>query len=125
MWNGKEWSETTVRKTGVNQKLIKVTTSFNQTIECTPEHKFYVQVGSLGRGGKICEKRANELKTGDRLIKFDLPIIEGNADLDFAYSNGFYSGDGCCYKGKQMSYLYHGKQSLLDKLEDVKSLIAG
>lgn len=122
VWNGKEWSETTVRKTGVNQKLIKVTTSFNQTIECTPEHKFYVQVGSLGRGGKIYEKRANELKTGDRLIKFDLPIIEGNTDLDFAYSNGFYSGDGCCYKGKQMSYLYHGKQSLLDKLEDVKSI---
>lgn len=116
VWNGKEWSNVKVVKTGVDQKLIKVTTSFNQVIECTPEHKFYVQVGSIGRGGKIYEKRAKDLKSGDRLIKFDLPIIEGSEELKEAYTNGFYSGDGCYFKGKQMSYLYHDKQDLLDKI---------
>ena len=116
VWNGKEWSNVKVVKTGVDQKLIKVTTSFNQVIECTPEHKFYVQVGSIGRGGKIYEKRAKDLKSGDRLIKFDLPVIEGSEVLEEAYTNGFYSGDGCYFKGKQMSYLYHDKQDLLDKI---------
>ena len=118
VWNGEEWSTTTVRKTATNAKLIKVVTSFNNHIECTPEHKFYVQVGTLGRGGKIYEKRAKDLKSGDRLIKFNLPIIEGDKHLEFAYTNGFYTGDGCCYKGKQMSYLYHDKQKLIDVIED-------
>ena len=116
VWNGKEWSNVKVVKTGVDKKLIKVTTNFNQVIECTPEHKFYVQVGSIGRGGKIYEKRAKDLKSGDRLIKFDLPIIEGREDLKEAYTNGFYSGDGCCFKGRQMNYLYHEKRNLLGKL---------
>lgn len=125
IWNGEEWSEVDVLKTGVNQKLVKVTTNFNQTIECTPYHKFYVQVGSLGRGGKIYEKQAQDLKSGDRLIKFELPLIEGSETLSYAYTNGFYSGDGCFFKGKQMTYLYGDKKSLVDKIEDAKSVYAG
>lgn len=122
VWNGEEWSKTKVVKTGKNQKLIKVTTDFNHVIECTPYHKFYVQVGSLGRGGKIIEKRAADLKTGDRLIKFKLPVIEGDKVLDNAYTNGFYSGDGCFYNGIQMTYLYGDKKELLPFITAVKSL---
>ena len=71
VWNGKEWSKTTVIKTGSNQKLITVKTSSNQNLDCTEYHKFYVQTG-YGRND-IVEKRAYELKVGDKLIKFDLP----------------------------------------------------
>ena len=122
VWNGKEWSETTVSKTGENQKLVKVTTNFNQEIDCTEYHKFYIQEGVLGRGGRIVEKRAFELKSGDKLVKFDLPVIEGEEVLENAYSNGFYSGDGTCYKGKQMTYLYHDKRSLLPYITDTHSV---
>lgn len=122
VWNGQEWSTTTVVKTGTNQKLIKVSTNFNQEIECTPYHKFYVQVGSPRRGGRVVVKQAQDLKQGDKLIKFELPIIEGTEVFDSPYTNGFYSGDGCFYKGKGFVYLYHNKQDLLDKMQNVKKV---
>jgi len=122
VWNGQEWSTTTVVKTGTNQKLIKVSTNFNQEIECTPYHKFYVQVGSPRRGGKVVVKQAQDLKQGDKLIKFELPIIEGTEEFKNAYTNGFYSGDGCFFRGKGFVYLYHDKQKLLDKMQNVKSV---
>ena len=122
VWNGKEWSTTTVVKTGVNQKLIKVSTSFNQELECTPYHKFYVQVGSPRKGGNVVVKQAQDLKPGDKLIKFDLPIIEGTEELSSAYTNGFYSGDGCYFRGKGFVYLYHDKQKLLSKLQNVSNV---
>lgn len=117
VWNGKEWSLTKVVKTGVNQKLLTVTTSSNQELTCTEYHKWYVQESYSANS--VVEKRTHELKVGDKLIKFDLPIIEGEAVLENAYTNGFYSGDGNFYKGIQRTYLYHNKQLLLDKLEDV------
>ena len=120
VWNGKEWSLTKVIKTGVNQKLLTVTTSSNQELTCTEYHKWYVQEGYSGEN--IVEKRTHELKVGDKLIKFDLPVIEGNLELENAYTNGFYSGDGCLTKGIQRTYLYHGKQLLLDKIEDVRNV---
>lgn len=76
VWNGREWSNTTIRKTGENQKLVKVITNNGMEIECTPYHKFYVQE-KFGRS-KVIEKRASQLQEGDKLIKVDsLPIIQG------------------------------------------------
>jgi ribonucleotide reductase alpha subunit len=43
IWNGNEYSKVTVRKTGINQKLLKVTVSINgnnRVIYCTEYHKF-------------------------------------------------------------------------------------
>ena len=42
VWNGEEWSETVVRKTGENQKLIKVVLENGRYLECTSYHKFYI-----------------------------------------------------------------------------------
>ena len=120
VWNGEEWSKTTVVKTGENQKLVTVKTSSNQELTCTEYHKWYIQDGYSG--DKIVEKRTHELKVGDKLIKFDLPVIEGSLELDNAYSNGFYSGDGCFSGGIQRTSLYHGKQELLDKMEAVRGV---
>jgi ribonucleoside-diphosphate reductase alpha chain len=66
---GQEWSEVEVVKTGSNQEILKIETT-GGVLECTPYHKFYVQIGTLNRGGRIVMKRANELSLGDRLIKF-------------------------------------------------------
>lgn len=120
VWNGKEWSETTVIKTGQNQKLIKVVTSSNQVLECTEYHKFYVQRNYSKNS--IEEVRACDLKVGDKLIKFELPVVSGDVILENAYSNGFYSGDGCFYGGIQRTYLYHNKRNLLGKIGAVRSV---
>lgn len=117
VWNGEEWSEVDVVKTGENQKLLLVLTDSGQEIECTPAHKFYVV---NGYGTAPIEKRAHELQAGDKLIKFDLPVIQGTESLDKAYVNGFYSGDGCDLGDKQRVYLYGSKRALVDEFPGVE-----
>lgn len=124
IWNGKEFSRSFVSKTGENQKLLRVVTDSGQELECTPYHKFHVQEGydkGTGRNTfKLYEKRAHELQKGDKLIKFNLPIIEGSNTLDFAYDNGFYTGDGYTVSERiQGIYLYGEKKELLPFLKSV------
>ena len=121
VWNGEEFSTTTIVKTGENQKLIKISFSNGQTIECTEYHKFYTQQGYSKGTGKnklvITEKRASELKEGDKLIKNEFPIIHTfTKTLLDAYTQGFFTGDGCTYKGKNHIDLYGEKMKLADKL---------
>jgi len=73
VWNGKEWSNTTVKQTGINQKLLKVILSNGSIINCTEYHKFHLE------DGKIVE--AKDLKKGAKLINYDLPIIEEYVDF--------------------------------------------
>lgn len=114
VWNGSEWSEVKVRKTGESQKLITVKTKDGYELDCTPEHKFYVK---NTYHGKPKEVRAKDLQSGDKLIKFELPVIEGDWEFKYAYDNGFYSGDGCKVSANRSRiYLYHDKQKLRDKL---------
>lgn len=119
IWNGKEWSSVTVVKTGENRKLIKVVTKDGFELECTPEHKFYLSIRNTGGTTWTVEARANELKKGDKLIKFDLPIIQGEKVLDNPYANGFYSGDGCFYGNDQMLYFYGEKKKLAVHCGDI------
>lgn len=117
VWNGKEFSETVVKKTGDNQRLLKVTTSSGQQLECTPYHKWYV---FNGYGKPYVEKRTWQLEIGDKLAKFDLPVIEGSKELNLAWQNGFYTGDGCNYKNKSIVYLYGEKRDLVNKFNTIE-----
>ena len=111
IWNGEEWSNVKVTKTGVNQKLITVTSSSGHSLDCTPYHKFYI---ANGYGGKILEKRAHELQAGDKLIKFELPVVVGEVELENAYANGFFSADGTTdSNGGKRLYFYHEKRKLV------------
>jgi ribonucleoside-diphosphate reductase alpha chain len=113
VWNGREWSNVEVYKTSESASLIKVTLSSGQILECTPEHKFYVHSGKFARS-EVVKVAAKDLVVGNKLMKFELPIIEGSEDFPYAYENGFYSGDGCeLENGKQRVYLYHEKQNLI------------
>jgi ribonucleoside-diphosphate reductase alpha chain len=117
VWNGEEFTETVVRKTGSNQKLLKVITDSGQELYCTPYHKFYV---FDGYGKDYVEKRAHELTSGMKLAKFDLPVLyNGTKELPLAYQNGFYSGDGCAVQNTQRVYLY-GEKRKLAHMFDVK-----
>lgn len=120
VWNGEQFSEVEVKKTGSNQELVTVKTDVGFEIDCTLYHKFYVIVGYSG--DKVYERRAHELNPGDKLIKLETPIINGDLELELAYQNGFFSGDGCTvitkgkYIGKRI-YLYHEKRSLVDLIK--------
>jgi ribonucleoside-diphosphate reductase alpha chain len=118
VWNGENWSNVDIFKTGVNQELVRVKTSSGYELDCTPYHKFYVQQGYSN--SKVIEVRAKDLKNGDKLIKFDLPLIKGYKTLEYSYINGFYSGDGCLTKQGQRIYLYHEKRNLIDRFDIIE-----
>lgn len=120
VWNGKEFSQVEVIKTGVNQKLIKVITNSGFELECTPYHKFYIAMRNPTSGNRwIVEKRAHELKEGDKLIKSDFPIINGDQVLDFAYENGLFSAEGCYTPQGKRIYLYGEKRKIRQHLSDI------
>lgn len=116
VWNGLEFSETTVVRTGENQKLITVSFSNGEELDCTPYHKFYVQ--KTYHDNSVVEVRASELNAGDKLIKFDLPVIDQPEWGDFyqAYTHGFFTADGTYGKGKPRVSLYGIKKDLLPYL---------
>lgn len=117
VWNGEEWSEVDVVKTGVDQELMKVTTGAGHSLECTPYHKFYL---FDGYGKPYKEVRAADLKVGDKLCKYNLPVISGTKELKNAYINGFYTGDGCLTPEGQRIYLYGEKIELKEEFGDKK-----
>lgn len=126
LWNGDAWSKTTVRKTGVNQKLISVLLSNGAEIHCTPYHKFLVRDSYRDKESlKDCKRiDASELKEGMKLAKCDLPVVEGNAteDILFPYTHGFFCGDGTYHTQSSGNRypgvaLYGEKKKLMSYLE--------
>jgi ribonucleoside-diphosphate reductase alpha chain len=118
VWNGSEWSKVLIRQTGTNQKLLKINFSNGESLECTYYHHFWLQDSYRSQPRKV---EARDLKPGDKLIKYQLPLIESEDDIEFpyAYTSGFFSGDGS-YGGKN-NYpevdLYGEKRLLLQHLE--------
>ena len=123
VWNGEEWSEVTVKQTGENQEMLKVKTNSGFELDSTPYHKYYVleetKAGKRTKPSRYKEVRAKDLKVGDKLIKFDLPVIEGQKELDFAYDNGFFTGDGTLNGKNQVIYLYGEKQKLANHFKSI------
>lgn len=81
VWNGEEWSEVTIEKTGVNQKVIQVTIEIEsenknmihprRILRCTPYHKFYIN--NLNQNG---EKTIKEIEAKD--LNIDMELIGYN-----------------------------------------------
>jgi len=121
IWNGEQWSEVTIKKTGENQKILKVILDDGTLLECTPYHKWYIYDG-IHKGKPQYKKiETSGLEIGDKLIKYDLPIIEGDQQLSKAYTNGFYSGDGCFFENNAIIYLYSEKKLLEPFIESGNS----
>ena len=98
VWNGSEFSDTIVHKTGVNQKLLTVSFDNGISLRCTPYHKFYVETGTRpAQKSRVVEIRAMDLEADDKIIRFDLPTItkgETVRSAKEAYTSGFFSADG-------------------------------
>jgi len=84
VWNGKEWSTVTVRKTGEDQELLLIKFSNGVTMRTTPYHKFYrannkiynFKTGRIDRYRTIydeIEVRAGELCAGHYIANFVMP----------------------------------------------------
>lgn len=92
VWNGEEFSKVTIMKTGINQEIMDVYTDDGSKLSCTPYHNFYIQ---HNYSTKSIEKiEANNLKPNDKLIKCEYPIIDGCDTMPYAYTHGFFCGDG-------------------------------
>ncbi len=73
VWNGEEFSETTVQQTGTDQELITIETSDGCTLDCTPYHKFYIQ----DKHNESSEVEAQHLKEHDKIIQCAYPVVDG------------------------------------------------
>ena len=111
VWNGYRWSTVKPKITAVNQKLLKIYFSDGSYIRCTPYHKFVLN------GNTRVE--AQYLKHGDKLAKWNYPVLHTNncnfMDVPCYYTAGFYCGDGT--KGKREIVLYDKKQELKSYLD--------
>ena len=74
VWNGNEFSEVQVMKTGENVYFMEVLTSDGMKLTCTPYHKFYIRNG----GKEVVIKEAQELLPGDLLEQSEFPRIDGS-----------------------------------------------
>jgi len=92
VWNGEEFSEVDIVKTGIDQELIDVYTDDGSKLSCTPYHKFYIQ--NSYSANSVEQVEAKDLKPNDRIIKCDFPVIDGSETMLYPYTHGFFCGDG-------------------------------
>ena len=92
VWNGEEFSEVNIVKTGIDQDLIDVYTDDGSILSCTPYHKFYIQENYSEKSIKIVE--AKDLMPNDKIIKCEFPLIDGTDKMLYPYTHGFFCGDG-------------------------------
>jgi len=92
VWNGTEFSEVDVFQTGEDQELMEVETDDGCKLVCTPYHKFFIQNSYNKKDCKLIE--AKDLKSGYKLKKCDYPVIDGKSRMNYAYTHGFFCGDG-------------------------------
>jgi ribonucleoside-diphosphate reductase alpha chain len=111
VWNGFEWSAVQPRVTGHNRRMVRAHLSNGCELTTTENHRYWLAVGY---GGEKRSVEAKDLKPGDKLIKHDYPIIEHGESVDFAYSQGFLSGDGM--DGYSFAYVYPPKYVSLKRL---------
>jgi ribonucleotide reductase alpha subunit len=87
VWNGKEFSEVTIYKTGVNQELVEVETSDGCRVTCTPYHKFFVETYHPYDGQIVETKEAQTLQIGEMLLSWSPPpdmSINGGKNVTIA-----------------------------------------
>ena len=92
VWNGEEFNEVEIFKTGENQELIDVYISDGCKLTCTKYHKFFIQNNYSKKSKELIE--AKDLKIGDKIIKSNYPIIDGKETMNYSYTHGFFCGDG-------------------------------
>ena len=94
IWNGFEFSNVKIIKTGINKSLHLVKFSNGEELYCTPEHKFYIKEGYGKSPKSIKEVRCKDLTTNMKIIKYNFPLIDNNQEFKYNYTHGFFCADG-------------------------------
>ena len=92
VWNGKEFSEVFVKKTGINQDLSRIVFSNGAILDCTGYHKFFVV-----RNEKIIEIQTDSIEIGDCLEPFDLPDGSHIQISVIGAARGYRKSDVYCF----------------------------
>lgn len=111
VWNGFEFSEVTPKVTGYDQPMVKVTLSSGQTLICTEAHNFVIATDYKGSAERVS---AVSLEPGMKLIKTDFPVLKSGKHVEYAYSQGFYSGDG--NSNDATAWIYENKRMCVNRL---------
>jgi ribonucleoside-diphosphate reductase alpha chain len=96
VWNGKEFSETVVKQTGRNQKLITVSFDNGMKLKCTPYHKFYIETSPRpAQKTRHDVVEAKDLKLGMRIIRYEMPTINSSrSSIKYPYTQGLFAAEG-------------------------------
>ena len=127
VWNGEEWSPVTVKQTGTNKKLMKVTISNGVELKCTPEHKFYIK--NPENKSNFIVKNCEDLVLGDELIDYKLKtykkkVINNDTNLDTDYDiNEVPLNKDANYIINWLNNL-HNKQNILDTNYEDKEYVS-
>ena len=120
VWNGDQWSTVRPRVTGKDEPLVRVVLSDNTSLVCTEYHEWLIASGRRNTGE--VRVRAQDLKPGDALSKYDMPVVEAGIPLPHAYTHGFFCGDGQTTAGGYKGALLYGvKIDLLPHLDGQSS----
>jgi ribonucleoside-diphosphate reductase alpha chain len=84
VWNGQDWSETTIMRTSEQSELVRVWFNDGSYLDCTPDHKFYDAAG--------VEIRAAQLRDGTVLEPSSHPIISNAGDTDMGPAAAYTAG---------------------------------
>jgi ribonucleoside-diphosphate reductase alpha chain len=120
VWNGDEFSETTVLKTGTDQRLMTVSFSNGMNLRCTPYHKFYIETGNSTESVvKIYE--AQDLRPKMKIINYVLPTLKFSVHkMKYAYTHGLLcTGSKYVYNNSNDNevYLNNDLKDLLKYIE--------
>jgi ribonucleotide reductase beta subunit family protein with ferritin-like domain len=111
VWNGKQFSKTTIKYTG-NSKLYQVELTNGMTLKCTPQHKWYIQTDN-----HLCEKNiifTENLNVNDVIYKYNLPLIDVKEDnFKNPYIHGFFCRNNIYCNNYQKISLGGEKMKLL------------
>jgi ribonucleoside-diphosphate reductase alpha chain len=90
VWNGEEFSEVVVKKTGVQQPLIEIHTNDGASIACTPYHKFYVHNPKSPHD--VVVREAQDLRLNDILLECSFPVIQEGERVPTEWCDGWCDG---------------------------------
>ena len=88
IWNGFEFSQVEIKKTGTNVEMMKIEFSNGECLICTPEHIFYIEINDNQDAIKV---KASDLKQNMKIINYNLPLInyKESKEVDINTSSKF------------------------------------
>lgn len=99
VWNGEEFSNSLVMKTGENQDILKIIFDNGFEMKCTKYHKFYTTKSN--RTKTPIEMEAKDLKEGTKLWRCKYPIIKEGISLNNPYIQGSIYNLSCHTEGDE------------------------